>query len=126
MPGRRLHPGHGGGGRGVRAGRQPSRRTRRCAQETAIGREAGTVRMRCLIVGVGVQGRKRRAVAGADVAATVDPVAPDANYESLEDVPLDRYEAALVCTPAHAKLAALGYLLSHGKHALVATPPLAA
>ena len=47
--------------------------------------------MRCLIVGVGVQGRKRRAVAGADVAATVDPVAPDANYKALEDVPLDRY-----------------------------------
>ena len=42
--------------------------------------------MRCLIVGVGVQGRKRRAVAGADVVATVDPIAPDANFKALEDV----------------------------------------
>jgi predicted dehydrogenase len=81
--------------------------------------------MRCLIVGVGVQGRKRRAVAGADVVATVDPVAPDANYTALEDVPLDRYDAALVCTPDRAKHAALIYLLSHGKHVLVEKPLLA-
>ena len=81
--------------------------------------------MRCVIVGVGVQGRKRRAVAGADVVATVDPVAPDAKYRALEDVPLDDYEAALVCTPDRAKLAALAYLLSHGKHVLVEKPLLA-
>ena len=81
--------------------------------------------MRCIIVGVGVQGRKRRAVAGADVVATVDPVAPDANYRTLGDVPLDKYEAALVCTPDHAKHAALAYLLSHGKHVLVEKPLLA-
>ena len=80
--------------------------------------------MRCLIVGVGVQGRKRRAVAGADVAATVDPVAPDANYRTLEDVPLDLYDAALVCTPDRAKHAALSYLLSHRKHVLVEKPLL--
>src|SRR5713226_4152762 len=81
--------------------------------------------MRCLIVGVGVQGRKRRAVAGADVVATVDPVAPDANYKALEDVPLDRYDAALVCTPDRAKHAALTYLFSNGKHVLVEKPLLA-
>jgi predicted dehydrogenase len=80
--------------------------------------------MRCLIVGVGVQGRKRRAVAGADVAATVDPVAPDANYRALEEVPLGLYDAALVCTPDRAKHAALAYLLSHGKHVLVEKPLL--
>jgi predicted dehydrogenase len=80
--------------------------------------------MRCLIVGVGVQGRKRRAVAGADVVATVDPIAPDANFKALEDVPLDRYDAALVCTPDHAKLATLSYLLSRGKHVLVEKPLL--
>jgi predicted dehydrogenase len=78
--------------------------------------------MRCLIVGVGVQGRKRRAVAGADVVATVDPVAPDANYKTLEDVPVERYDAALVCTPDHAKFSALWYLLSQGKHVLVEKP----
>jgi predicted dehydrogenase len=81
--------------------------------------------MRCVIVGVGVQGRKRRAVAGADVVATVDPVAPDAKYRALEEVPLDAYEAALVCTPDHSKHAALAYLLYHGKHVLVEKPLLA-
>ena len=71
-----------------------------------------------------MQGRKRRAVAGADVVATVDPVAPDANFKVLEDVPLDRYDAALVCTPDHAKFAALKYLLTNGKHVLVEKPLL--
>jgi predicted dehydrogenase len=78
--------------------------------------------MRCLIVGVGVQGRKRRAVAGADVVATVDPVAPDANYKTLEEVLVERYDAALVCTPDSAKYAALSYLLARGKHILVEKP----
>ena len=62
--------------------------------------------MRCLIVGVGVQGRKRRVVAGADVAATVDPVAPDATYKNLRDVPLHTYDAALVCIPDEPKVVA--------------------
>src|SRR5262249_38617597 len=105
---------------------QSSSGARRRARETAGGRKAGTLRMRCIIVGVGVQGRKRRAVAGADAVATVDPVAPDANYRALEDVSLNMYEAALVCTPDHAKHGALAYLLSHGKHVLVEKPLLAA
>ena len=64
-------------------------------------------------------------MAGADVVATVDPVAPDANYRALEDVPLDAYEAALVSTGDRAKHAALAYLLSRGKHVLVEKPLLA-
>src|SRR5262249_33509323 len=52
------------------------------------------------------------------------PLAPDANFKALEDVPLDRYDAALVCTPDHAKFAALSYLLGRGKHVLVEKPLL--
>ena len=40
--------------------------------------------MRVIIVGLGVQGRKRLAVAGYDAVATVDPVALDADYRSIE------------------------------------------
>lgn len=78
--------------------------------------------MRVIIVGLGVQGNKRRAVAGKEVVATVDPVHPDANYRSLAEVPLDIYDAAVVCTPDNTKLELLTHLLSHGKHLLVEKP----
>ncbi len=78
--------------------------------------------MRVVIVGYGVQGKKRRRVAGTDVVSVIDPVAPEANFRDLRDVPLDRYDAALVCVPDEPKVAILSYLLSHGKHALVEKP----
>ncbi|MEW5984305.1 MAG: Gfo/Idh/MocA family oxidoreductase [Acidobacteriota bacterium] len=81
--------------------------------------------MKCLIVGLGIQGRKRLAIAGADAAGTVDPIVPGADWRSVEEVPLDAYDAALVCTPDAPKLALLTYLLGHGKHVLVEKPLLA-
>jgi scyllo-inositol 2-dehydrogenase (NADP+) len=78
--------------------------------------------MRSIIIGLGIQGKKRLAVAGADVVATVDPLAAQANYPSVEQVPLDAYDAAFVCTPDSAKLELLRYLLKHGKHVLVEKP----
>lgn len=83
------------------------------------------VAMRVIVVGLGVQGNKRCAVAGKEVVATVDPVHPEANYRSLADVPLGTYDAALVCTPDDAKIELLTHLLSNGKHLLVEKPLLA-
>jgi scyllo-inositol 2-dehydrogenase (NADP+) len=48
----------------------------------------------------------------------------DAGYKCVQDVPLDTYDAALVCTPDSVKLELLRYLLEHGKHALVEKPLL--
>ena len=45
--------------------------------------------MRVIVVGLGVQGIKRRATADKEIVATVDPVHSEANYKSLADVPLD-------------------------------------
>ncbi len=82
--------------------------------------------MRVVVIGLGVQGYKRKAVAGTDAVATVDPVNPEADYKKLTDVPLDAFDAALVCTPDDAKIELLGHLLEHGKHLLVEKPLLAA
>jgi scyllo-inositol 2-dehydrogenase (NADP+) len=82
--------------------------------------------MRVAIIGLGIQGKKRRVVAGPDVVATVDPVAGGADYRTIEQVPTADYDAALVCTPDQAKLAILHYLLARGKHVLVEKPLLAA
>jgi len=52
----------------------------------------------------------------------VDPCAPDVDWRDIRDVPLDRYDAAFVCTPDEPKVAILAYLARAGKHALVEKP----
>jgi len=81
--------------------------------------------LRTIVVGLGVQGAKRRAVAGKEVVATVDPMHADADYRTLTDVPLSTYDAALVCTPDETKVELLTHLLENGKHLLVEKPLLA-
>ena len=78
--------------------------------------------MKVIIVGLGVQGYKRLEHAGGDVVATVDTVNPEADYRSLQDVPLAQYDSALLCVPDKPKAGLLSYLLSNGKHALVEKP----
>jgi scyllo-inositol 2-dehydrogenase (NADP+) len=78
--------------------------------------------LKVIVVGLGVQGRKRRAAAGADFVADVDPVNPEARYRKLEEVPAESYDAALLCVPDEPKFELLSYLLSRGKHALVEKP----
>jgi predicted dehydrogenase len=78
--------------------------------------------MRVVIVGLGVQGRKRLRVAGHDVVATVDPVAADATVRELTAIPTDSYDAALLCVPNQVKLGLLQYLIGHRKHALIEKP----
>jgi predicted dehydrogenase len=80
--------------------------------------------MRVAVVGLGVQGAKRTRIAGADVVARVDP-AREADHAAIEDVPVDSYDAALVCVPDGAKLDILRYLARNGKHALVEKPLVA-
>ena len=78
--------------------------------------------MRTIVVGLGVQGQKRRRIAGPDCVATVDPIHADAEFRRVEDVPLDRYDTALCCIPDEPKSAVLSHLLGHGKHVLVEKP----
>lgn len=78
--------------------------------------------MKVIVVGLGVQGYKRRSAAGDDYVAAVDPVNREAEFRRLEEVPLERYDAALLCVPDEPKVALLSYLLARGKHALVEKP----
>jgi scyllo-inositol 2-dehydrogenase (NADP+) len=82
--------------------------------------------MRVVVAGLGVQGHKRRHVAGADFVAAVDPVNTEAEYRRIEDVPLAAYDAVLACIPDEPKIEMLGYLLGNGKHVLVEKPLWAA
>lgn len=81
--------------------------------------------MRAIVVGLGIQGKKRLKVAGNDVTGIVDPVHADAKFKSVIDVPLNSYDIALVCTPDQAKIEILNYLLENKKHVLVEKPLVA-
>jgi predicted dehydrogenase len=78
--------------------------------------------MRVAVVGLGIQGNKRKRIAGNDVVATVDPVVTEADYKVIEAVPLDAYDSALLCIPDEPKVEIIRYLASHGKHVLVEKP----
>lgn len=82
--------------------------------------------MKAIVVGLGVQGYKRKKFAGDDFVASVDPVNQDADYRAVEDVPLADYDAALCCIPDEPKIDILKFLLSNGKHVLVEKPLWAA
>jgi predicted dehydrogenase len=78
--------------------------------------------MRVVVAGLGVQGHKRRKFAGTDYVASVDPANPEANFQSLADVPLTDYDAVLACIPDAPKMQMLSYCIDNGKHALVEKP----
>jgi predicted dehydrogenase len=80
--------------------------------------------MRVIVVGAGNQGGKRAKVAGADLVATVDPVNAGTKFKTVEQVPPDSYDAALVCTPDASKPKILSQLLANKKHVLVEKPLL--
>lgn len=82
--------------------------------------------MRAIVVGLGVQGYKRRQFAGPDFVAAVDPANREAEYRRMEDVPPAQYDAALVCIPDEPKVEILRYLLGNAKHVLVEKPLWAA
>ncbi|MFZ5806238.1 MAG: Gfo/Idh/MocA family protein [Verrucomicrobiota bacterium] len=78
--------------------------------------------MKIIIVGMGIQGKKRFAFAGKDAVATVDIASPNVDYKRVEDVPLRNFDAALLCLPDEAKIPIIEYLLKNKKHVLVEKP----
>jgi predicted dehydrogenase len=81
--------------------------------------------MKIIVIGLGVQGHKRKEHAGDDCIAVVDPFHKSADYPHCEDVPLLNFDAALICTPDTAKFEIIEYLLANKKHVLVEKPLLA-
>jgi scyllo-inositol 2-dehydrogenase (NADP+) len=81
--------------------------------------------MRVIVVGLGVQGHKRRLFAKGDFVCSVDVRNVEADFRDLRDVALDTFDAALLCVPDSAKIELLDYLAGHGKHALVEKPLVA-
>ena len=78
--------------------------------------------MRVLIVGMGVQGIKRKSFCNSDFVGFVDPINNKANWRDINDVPLDRYDAILACIPDKPKEELIRFCIKNNKHILVEKP----
>lgn len=78
--------------------------------------------MKTLIVGLGVQGYKRKKFSKKDYVGSVDPINKSADYKSINEVPLKSYDSVLICTPDNKKLNILNYCLKNKKHVLLEKP----
>ena len=82
--------------------------------------------MKILIVGLGVQGKKRKKLLKRKfVFATVDNKNKDADFKKIEDAPLKKYDSVFVCTPDSEKLKILKYCIENKKNALIEKPLVA-
>ena len=57
-----------------------------------------------LIVGRGVQGKKRREICGDDFVGFVDPFDTEAEFNTIHQVDLNAYDRVLGCVPDEPKL----------------------
>ena len=74
-----------------------------------------------VIVGLGVQGKKRIKFLDSKKYITVDPY-KKSNYKKLEDVPLELYDKVFLCVPDQKKLKLIEYCIEKGKHCLIEKP----
>jgi scyllo-inositol 2-dehydrogenase (NADP+) len=78
--------------------------------------------MKTIILGLGVQGRKRKPLLRDDFYAYVDPFNDKADFKSAYDVPLEKYKNAMLCIPDNAKVELIKYFLKNKKNVLVEKP----
>ena len=57
--------------------------------------------MKIIIVGMGIQGNKRKKYLGRDFIYSVDKN-KDSDFNSIYEVPLQDYDAAFICLPENA------------------------
>lgn len=59
---------------------------------------------------------------GSHEAVSVDPIVKGVDFCQLSDVPLDSYEAVLLCVPDEVKPELINFAVDHSKHVLVEKP----
>ncbi|MEC8074349.1 MAG: Gfo/Idh/MocA family oxidoreductase [Pseudomonadota bacterium] len=75
-----------------------------------------------VIVGMGIQGKKRKKVLGKDFIASVDIDKNKDKFKSLSDIPKIRYDGVYICVPDNQKKKIINNALNCGKHVLVEKP----
>lgn len=78
--------------------------------------------MRTIVVGLGIQGNKRRLFSGSDFKFSVDPFINEADFKDLKQVDFTTFDSALLCIPDQIKLAYVKELIAQGKNVLIEKP----
>jgi predicted dehydrogenase len=77
--------------------------------------------MRAIVVGMGVQGKKRKVILGKKFVYSVDKFIKS-DFKKLSDVPKDHYDTVFVCVPDKEKTNIVNYCIDNKKHILVEKP----
>jgi scyllo-inositol 2-dehydrogenase (NADP+) len=79
--------------------------------------------MRAIIVGLGIQGLKRKnLLKKKEFVGSIDPYKMDANYRSIKEVSLASYDTVFICTPENKKIEFIDFCLKNKKNFLVEKP----
>ena len=70
--------------------------------------------MRAIVVGMGVQGNKRKKFLGKDFIYSVDKFSK-ADFKRIEEVPLNKYDTVFACLPDNQKLRVVDYCIKNKK-----------
>tara|TARA_B100000767_G_scaffold275746_1_gene314997 strand:- start:9043 stop:9960 length:918 start_codon:yes stop_codon:yes gene_type:complete len=79
--------------------------------------------MKAIVVGMGVQGIKRKKNLKKDFVYSVDKF-KKANFNNIFEVPLETYDTVFLCVPDNEKIKIIRYCIEHKKHILVEKPLL--
>ena len=77
--------------------------------------------MKAIVVGMGVQGVKRKKFLGKDFKYSVDKYL-QADFKKIEHVPLDKYDTVFACLPDNEKLKILNFCIKNKKNILIEKP----
>lgn len=77
--------------------------------------------MKVVIVGMGIQGLKRKKILGKNFCYSVDS-AKKANFKSVKAVPTKNYDTVFICVPDEKKYQIAKYCLQYKKNILVEKP----
>ena len=77
--------------------------------------------MKAIVVGMGVQGKKRKHILGKDFIYSVDKF-KKADFKSIYEVPLDKFDTVFACIPDKEKLNIVNYCIKNKKNILLEKP----
>jgi predicted dehydrogenase len=79
--------------------------------------------MKAIIVGLGIQGQKRKNNLNQnEYVASVDPYNLSADFKDIKDVRLQSYDTVFICTPDQLKYKIIVFCLNNNKNFLVEKP----
>jgi predicted dehydrogenase len=79
--------------------------------------------MKFVIIGYGIQGRKRKKSLGINCVAVVDKKnVKESDYRNINQVPLYLYQSVVVCVPEDEKYKIINFCIKNNKHILVEKP----